>query len=386
MAIKEQCKQCRSYTVCSENSEFNGVSCPNYSRRINLTKTEDNVANEKLEDNNAEVVSTSVILPDTNQSIKGWLTFFLFSIGLGGIINAIFPIATYNVAEYSGSHFLALTDVVLGIMMLLLASYAIYSFVKRKPNAVFLGKMYVIIVFATNFLSLLGGEFEETGFGSITQVIRGLIWGVIWFLYLTFSKQVKEIIPKFYRKILNRDYYIIAAFVFIPLLFMGLGVGDIAKNSYKSETEFMASSKLEYNEYTDGRIIFTKPLGYICEKHEIKDPKITLYSLELEDQATITICSNYDSDVSTSNFISYWKNWEDESLEDIRFREIVNEKRSINGNPYFIKTVEYQTEVPITWDFALLFNTKTGKVCLISYYRVKQSESCFNELLSSIRF
>jgi len=386
MAIKDQCEKCKSYTSCSESKEFNGLSCPSYSKHIDLAKPDDNKASEKLEENKTEVVSTNVELPDPNQSIQGWLTFFLFSIGLGGIISAIFPIATYDVTEYDGSHFLALTDVALGIMLLALACYTIYSFAKRKPNAVFLGKMYVITVFATNVLSLIGGEFEETGLGSMAQVIRGLIWGVIWFLYLTFSNQVQEIIPKSYRKVLNRDYYIIAAFVFIPLLFMGLGVGEIAKNSYKSESEFIASSKLEYNEYTDGRIIFTKPLGYTCEKNEIEDPKITLYNLEFEDQATITICSDYDSDVSTSNFTSYWKNWEDESLEDIRYREIVNEKRSINGNPYFIKTVEYQTEVPIYWDYVLLFNTKTDKVCVISYYRVKQSESCLNELLSSIRF
>ena len=174
MAIKDQCEKCKSYTSCSESKEFNGLSCPSYSKRIDLEKPQDNKASEKLEENKTEVVSTGVELPDPNQSIQGWLTFFLFSIGLGGIISAIFPIATYNVAEYDGSHFLALTDVALGIMLFALACYTIYSFAKRKPNAVFLGKMYVITVFATNVLSLIGGEFEETGLGSMAQVIRGL--------------------------------------------------------------------------------------------------------------------------------------------------------------------------------------------------------------------
>ena len=82
MAIKDQCEKCKSYTSCSESKEFNGLSCPSYSKRIDLAKPEDNKTSEKLEENKTEVVSTNVELPDPNQSIQGWLTFFLFSIGL----------------------------------------------------------------------------------------------------------------------------------------------------------------------------------------------------------------------------------------------------------------------------------------------------------------
>ena len=80
MAIKDQCEKCKSYTSCSESKEFNGLSCPSYSKRIDLEKPQDNKASEKLEKNKTEVVSTNVELPDPNQSIQGWLTFFLFSI------------------------------------------------------------------------------------------------------------------------------------------------------------------------------------------------------------------------------------------------------------------------------------------------------------------
>lgn len=379
--------QCESNNTCSINTDFNGGSCPNCESCTNdLSKSEESEKLNQQSNETSETVTDNIEYPDPNQSIKGWLTFFLFSIGLGGIISAIYPIATYNVAEYEGSHFLALSDVVIGVMLLALASYTIYSFVKRKPNSVFLGKMYVIIVLVTNVISLLGGELEETGFESSKGAIRGIFWGVIWLMYLIFSKQVQEIIPKSYRKVFNRDYYIIVAFVVISLLCIGLGVVEGVKSSYRSETEFISSSELAYNEYTDGIIIFAKPFGYTCEKQEIDDPEITLYVLDVENEATITICSDYDSDISASNFSSYWENWRDESLEDIRFREIVDAKRTINGNPCFIKTIEYQTEVPINWDFVLLFNKETDKVCVVSYYRIKERESCLEELLSSVRF
>lgn len=386
MAIKDQCEKCRNYKSCQESKDFNGLSCPNYSKHIDLAKTDDNTTSEKPVDKDAGVVSPNVEYPDPNQNIEGWLVFFLFSIGLGGLLSALIPIFTYNVSEYDGSHLLALTDVMLGVMLLALSCYTIFSFTKRKPNAVFLGKMYVITVFVTNVISLLGGEFEATGLGSLAQIIRGLIWGIIWYLYLTFSTQVNEIIPKSYRKVLNRDYYIIAAFVIVPLLFLGLGIGELTRNNQNREAEFIASSNLAYNEYTDGRVIFTKPFGYTCEKHEIEDPRITIFNLVYNDEATITICSDYDSDITTSNFNSYWENWNDESLDGIKYQEVANEKKDVNGNPYYIRSVKYHTENPIRWHFVQLFNTKTGKVCIISYYHVEGHESCLDELLASIKF
>ena len=134
--IKEQCEQCkRNNTDCQENIEFNGLSCEQYAKRINLEKSE---KNETPDDSNViqqnQETSATIEYPDPNYSIHGWLTFFLFSIGLGGLISALYPIFTYNIAEYDGNHFLAISDVVLGVMLLILACYTIYSFCKRKSK------------------------------------------------------------------------------------------------------------------------------------------------------------------------------------------------------------------------------------------------------------
>lgn len=309
----------------------------------------------------------------------------MFSIGLGGLVSALYPIFTYNVEEY-GSHFLALSDVFLGIMLLALAIYSIYAFLKKKPNAVYLAKVYIIAVFVSNIIALLSGEFEETGIGSMPRLIRSLIWSIIWFLYLTLSEQVKNIIPKSYRKLFNRDYYITAAFVIVPLFMLGIGIADIQSQHDKIEAQFISSTDLAYNEYTDGRIVFTKPDGFTCEKQEIDDPQIILFDLELSDCAWIRICSDYDSDITAKNFNSYWENWKDSELEEYSYKEILNEKRSINGNPYFIKTIQYETENPIKWHYALLFNSQTGKVCLLSYYQFGNSENYLEVILKSIRF
>ena len=389
MAIKDQCEQCRKYTTsCTENSVFDGVSCSQYAKRINLEKSEVNITEDFRENSVIEDSEDDFIdYPDPNDNIHGWLSFFLFSIGLGGLISAIMPIATYNIQEYGGSYILSMTNVVFGIMLLFLAIYTIFSFVKRSPNAVFLAKMYTITVFVSNLLSLIsGGEFAESGFGSLAQVVRSLIWGVIWYLYLCFSNQVNEIIPKSYRKVLNRDYYFMGALILVPVLLLGIGIADMQNINQEKEELFISSNNLSFNEYTDGKIIFTKPFGYTCEKQEIDNPHIILYDLELGDEAWIRICSDYDTDMSIRNFNSYWENWKDESLNEYSYQEICNEKRYVNNNPYYIKSVRYNTETPIIWHYVLLFNVQVGKVCLISYFQAEGNISCLDELLNSIRF
>lgn len=41
MAIKDQCEQCRKYaTSCTENLVFDGVSCAQYAKHIDLEKAQ----------------------------------------------------------------------------------------------------------------------------------------------------------------------------------------------------------------------------------------------------------------------------------------------------------------------------------------------------------
>ena len=53
-------------------------------------------------------------------------------------------------------------------MLLALAIYTIYAFLQRKPNAVYLAKVYIAAVFISNVITLFSGEFEESGMGSYT--------------------------------------------------------------------------------------------------------------------------------------------------------------------------------------------------------------------------
>ena len=79
-------------------------------------------------------------------SLSGWLGFFLFAVGLGGILSAFMNFAAIKSEDYFGNTFLVLTDVIPGVSLLGIAIYTIYAFRQRKSNAVFWGKFYIILV------------------------------------------------------------------------------------------------------------------------------------------------------------------------------------------------------------------------------------------------
>ena len=58
-----------------------------------------------------------------------------------------------------------------------LALYTILAFLNKRLNAVFLGKSYLIIIFLSNLLLLLGGDYGDYGWGSLPQILKALIFG-----------------------------------------------------------------------------------------------------------------------------------------------------------------------------------------------------------------
>ncbi len=322
---------------------------------------------------------------DIKPKIHGWLALFLFLICIGGLASALNPLLTFDIEEYSGIYFIAIIDILFGLALCALAFYAAYSIVMRKPNAVFVAMMYTIIIFASNLIILLIGEFNDSGLGSLRQTIYSLIWGIVWISYLASSEQVEELIPSESRKIYRRDYYIIGIFVLYPMLLLSYVIYNnaIVTNREKQEEQFLSSVILHDNEYTDGRMVFTKPDGYTCTEAEMDG--IAYFELDNGLGLTTTIFSYYDTDISVENFNAYMKLFIDEGLNRSNHSTISFNKHKINGHPYYIKTIEYETLVPIYWSFIMMFNVETEKVVVISSYQLDQNDS-MKELLKSVKF
>ena len=393
MAIKDQCDNCRKKSTdeCTETIVYNGVSCSSYSRGINLVKTEDSKDDTSTQaapttttgDNSEEFVYTSEYLKQ-NTEIHGWLSFFLFTVIAGGLLSVAYPLFTFNLAEYNNNVFLALADPLFGLMLFLLACYTFHAFVNRQPNAVFLAKMYIIAVFASNLIALLVGEYEPTGLGSAPRLVRSLIWSGIWFAFLLNSNNVEEVCPKEYRRKKNLDIYIAAAFIIYPLLIVAISLSDELSTRSNQEASLLQNVVLADNEYTDGRVVFARPSGFNCEQTEAEGVKF--YNLECESVGSITLCSDYEDNRSEQNVRSYWNNWEDEDLKKNPSEVLNFETLETNGHPYYYAVKKYTIDdSELFWRFIMMFDYETGKACLISSYDGGYEEY-LKELINSIRF
>lgn len=326
-----------------------------------------------------------------NTEIHGWLSFFFFAIILGGLFSAIYPIATFNASDYAGNFCLGAVDIVTGLLLLAVAGFTVYSFVKRKPNAVFWGKVYVALVFLTNVFVLVSGATEEKGFQSATQVGRSVVWGIIWFLYLSFSDQVQEIIPKSYRKISSSDWAMLAASILLPIFLYVVGLSQInslVESRTAQETEFR-KTELSYNQRTDGRVIFTIPDGFECESQvvDVEGVSATLFSINNDEIGNCTMCSDYDTDKSIKNFDSYWEGWKDEDIKNYSTDNVDRGTKTINGNDCLYRiTKHYVNGVYVYWRYYLLFDDETGKVFVASFYDTDNSTDYVDELLESVKF
>lgn len=392
MAIKDQCNNCRKKNTdeCKETVIYDGVSCTSYSKGIDLVKpedskdvAEDSTTSQTVEGSSEGFVYTSEYLKQ-NTEIHGWLSFFLFTVVAGGLFSVAYPLFTFNLEEYDNNILLALADPFFGLILFLLACYTFYAFVNRLPNAVFLAKMYVIAVFVSNLLVLIGGEYEATGFGSAPKLVRSLIWSVIWFAFLLNSKNVEEVCPKEYRKKKNLDIYIAAAFIIFPLLLIAISLTSELSTRNKQEATLIQNAVLAENEYTDGKVIFARPSGFSCQKTEVEG--LDIFNLECESVGNITLCSDYEDNRSEQNVRSYWKEWEDEDAKNLSSKVECFETLEKNGHPYYYAVKKYTTnDSEFFWRFIMMFDYETGKVCVISSYDGGYEEY-IEELLNSIRF
>jgi len=343
-----------------------------------------------IDEENSDFVYTSEWLK-AYTDIHGWLTFFLFALALGGLVSAGYSIFSINLADYAGNVFLLITDLLPGISLLGIALYTIYAFVNRKPNAVFWGRVYVLAVLVTNCLSICFGEFEATGLNTIQRAAQSIVWSIVWFLYLAFSKQVKEIIPKPFRKVTKLDWGIVAGVILLPVICFVIGyaqITNLANDRTANEKELLLKN-LANNERTDGKIVFAIPASYTCSHEDIDagdGVTIRLFSIENEN-SNCGLCSYYDENKTRENFESYRTNWQDENMNDKTEKAIDEGSSIINGNDALYKIVSYDVDgVDVYWRFYLLFNKSTGKVAILSAYDTNEDTSYLYELIKSIRF
>lgn len=380
---------------------------------INSTELQEQVPDK---DNNS---SSSSYIQETDdddlepkpgdEDIHGWLVFFLFTVGLGGLLTLVQNIVDIKMENYA-NYLLVASDVLTCVGVFFLACYTVYSFLMKKPNAVFLGKSYLILIFLGNALSLLTGIGEEgRELGSTYQMAKSLIWGIVWFIYLMESKQVEEIFPCDYRKVAAKDWVVVISVILIPVVCFILGLATIGLGSFaETPSAGLSDTKSTYGVYensnanknifttsdcsteevTDGRVVFVKPQGFTSPDTLAYIDEATPVYQYSDSHSEITLCSGWEENFNKATFEQYWNGWKNETFDSYEVRVKTNEPIEVNGNEGYCKIVNVSgINFYINWEFILLHNSNTDKVFLLSYYtNQKPSSKLVYSILNSVRF
>ncbi len=190
------------------------------------------------------------------RGVGGWLSFFIFGLIVSCVITliagisyipAIFENKVLSLAYLYGLTFL---EILYYGGMIGFAIYLIYSLVKLKPNAVSLGKMYLILIFLTNLIGVIfsgtTGEplaSENPFLDSSSMVFRSLVFSLIWFLYLTNSKRVNNTYPQEKRKTYAIDKVFFFSILAIPfaiylLIFVGITHETLLSSTNQASCEY----------------------------------------------------------------------------------------------------------------------------------------------------
>ena len=195
-----------------------------------ITEMQKGVEKETKED-----VSNEKELTDLPKEKFGfWLKLFLFGICAGGIVYMLVPLVVP-----SNSEVVTVGRIVLGIMRCILAFYTLQAFRKRKPDAVFLAKMCLIIPCLFDIILWVTGESGTAGMEGLQEVVKGTVVYIIWFVYLCVSKRVEAVIPSNYRKMLKRDYIISAAFAIFAVYFFAASQIETEVTTYQVVNEVL---------------------------------------------------------------------------------------------------------------------------------------------------
>ena len=318
-----------------------------------------------------------------NTRIHGWFSFFIFTMALGGLLSFVYPVVSYNASDYLGSTLLGMTDVMMGVVLVVVALWAIASLCRRSPAAIFWAKFYTVLVLLTNGIALWGGE---AGSGEMKMEVRGVVWGIVWFLYLTCSQQVQEVIPKSYRRTGMRTWLCAGLLLLFPLGFLAVGVVDVAVG-YNKNVEIL-QSELSDGELTDGHVVFDKLDGWTFEMERNED--VNVCSFTNDQELVITLVSALDSDDSRDNFIQIAASasFAAADFEKLAHRIVRDDTDTVNGHVRHYRIVQYDRDdsSSIFWHFACMFDKKSGKVVVVNGYLLDKYVPEITKLLKSVRF
>ena len=240
MNVLERLKVC---STC-KNKEFDpssGVVCSLTKRKpvfeescVNYAEVDHSeakqVANAVMKSSAAEFEATALPRLKTDDSVSGWLAFFLYVVvGAGAILGVIATFSLFGNLSMLTMHLpydttiklLILLPMAYSVIPLAIAIATIVAFSKRDSNAVSLANTYLATSAIYGIVIIILGLILGSGTSALIPsiAIAKLVWCGLWFIYLATSHRVATIIPAAKRTWKSFEKWLMAAAIVLATIF-----------------------------------------------------------------------------------------------------------------------------------------------------------------------
>ena len=320
------------------------------------------------------------------QPVRGWFSFLLFSIILGGVLSITMAFKYDDESIMAISLFFGTLHFQIGAIMLGVGLYAATRVWQRQADAIFWLRFYLIFCFLTNMISVWSNDGLE-GFTDYEKksVVQCLVLSVVWLLYLAKSTQVADIFPKAYRKTTATAKTAAFFLLALPFISFGLGCFSISHRAENWNAIEYSLSDLPVGIGTDGHVKFLIPHGADYELAEAEGGRVAVLS-KVDEYFGCVFSSPYPGE-------------EEDTFEDIRIanrdetfmdasESLMDAKTdNINGHNVRIKTTRLVSgEYALKWRFAAIYDMKSRKTAYLSFYDNLDSPEYFEALMKSLDF
>ncbi len=144
-----------------------------------------------------------------NTEVNGLLAFMLLFMICGALLSNILFFIYIHGYQNASMYFVVAIGLVFGLVQLGMAAYAVWAFIRRRPNAIFWTIGYHSILIYQSLLQMI---FLRN------YTISVCLLSIVWILYLLFSEQSNEVIPPEYRKVTRTDWAMLGWCYIIPLI------------------------------------------------------------------------------------------------------------------------------------------------------------------------
>lgn len=341
-----------------------------------------------------------------SQEIGGWLKTYIVLLVISFIVSVIksvydlvekFQLVNSNRALIE-AHFVMWEIICILIISLALTVYIIFTLVRKKPNAVSLSKMYLIVgileaimYFIT--LIFIGSNFKSTISQTIDTglVIFGTVFNIIYLSYFFYSKRIKQTFQPSSRKTPTlQKILFVCAIIFILLVISIIPLISLIKQDVSDKTGSLGAKRnLSNDEYTDGKSYFIKPKEMNINKSYIDLRPYYVLSTD-EDKTRIAVVSSltfdneskYESlNKSFSSGLDYYSDGYYIDTEPLSEEE----NKTIQGFIFIDKRIVIEGEYNEIFGATAIFDSESNKV-VIEYYRMNEEQIVkYDAILKNLR-